>query len=138
MLDASALLDPLGDIDTSMFPADASADLTARVAAYLARGYAAVGATGLVLTDDITDQAATQYAYALAFTAVAARLSSQPASSSLTGLGIETISSTQVRFFIERARAATMRYDALLATPADSAATSLFAVSHSSAIRYGW
>lgn len=116
MIAAASLLDPTGDITPAMFPNDdpngGVTNLTARLTAYINRAYALPVVTALLAASD-QDAAATAYTYYLAYNAVASYLSAQPASASLQGLGSQSISGTQVKYFEERARLALAQFNTL-------------------------
>lgn len=112
MLDATDLLDPIGDVAPAMFPDDDSGALEDRLNEYLSRGY--THAADWTAVPATADGIAREWAYYLAFTAVAARLAAQPSTASLTGLGSVGVSVGQITFFQQRAAIALERYNSMI------------------------
>lgn len=99
-LTATDLLQPVGRLTASMFPADVSATLSTRLAQYLAQGYAAAAG----LSGPALDGAAVAYAYALAWEAVHDRLVAAPMTASFEGDGSHAFQWNQVDAAAKKAR----------------------------------
>lgn len=93
---AATLLSPTGELDPALFPMETAQALTDRLDGYLAAGYAAGQAAGVV-DDARLNRMATAYAYWKAYAAVVARILANPTTGNLNDGGSYAYSSEQLR-----------------------------------------
>lgn len=123
-LAASDLLEPLGRLIPSLFPADSGGTLAARLNQYLTAAYAEARIAALGSeSESARNQAARWYAYAMAFDAIALRLNYEGATVEVEDAGKRQRLREQIAFWSTERDKATDRWE-LLAPPlvAESAA----------------
>ena len=113
------LTSPAGDLEPAvLWPGEASADVTARLAGYLTDAEARAA----VITDaDDKDRAIVAYAYHRAYQSVATRLAATPSSVTLNDQGSVTTTAAQLAAMQELADRWRDKFDALLPVPEDAA-----------------